>query len=216
MNERDLFIAALQYESRAQREQYLAKTCGGDEALRRNVKALLEAHDRAGNFLQEPALVHGLGAAQEKDTSQLADSSCRTAPPRERSSKSQAEANAAEPPSLDFLAPPQQPDELGRLGSFRVLRLLGTGGMGVVFLAEDTQLRRPVALKAMLPAVAASANARRRFLREAQAAAIEHDHIIHINQVGEDNGAPFVSIPLLRGEARRPFEHQGPLAELVG
>ena len=79
----------------------------------------------------------------------------------------------------DFLAPPQADDELGRLGRYRVLKVLGAGGMGVVFQAEDPTLQRLVALKAMLPALAASADARQRFLREARAAAaIEHDHIV--------------------------------------
>src|SRR5262249_18558808 len=68
---------------------------------------------------------------------------------------------------IDFLAPGQQPDELGRLGTYRILKVLGAGGMGVVFHAEDLQLQREVALKAMLPALAASGGARLRFLREA-------------------------------------------------
>jgi WD40 repeat protein len=105
------------------------------------------------------------------------------------------------PETWDFLAPPLRPDELGRLGPYRVLRVLGAGGMGVVFLAEDPQLERPVALKAMRPALAASASARQRFLREARAvAAIEHDHIVSVYQVGEDRGVPFLAMQLLRGE----------------
>jgi serine/threonine protein kinase/DNA-directed RNA polymerase subunit RPC12/RpoP len=102
----------------------------------------------------------------------------------------------------DFLAPPQGPDQLGRLGPYRVLKVLGAGGMGVVFQAEDPLLERKVALKAMLPSLAASEAARQRFLREAQtAAAIEHDHIVHIYQVGEDRGVPFMAMQLLKGEA---------------
>lgn len=119
----------------------------------------------------------------------------------------------------DLLAPPQEPDEMGRLGPYRVLRLLGRGGMGVVFEAEDPQLRRKVALKAMLPALAASEGARRRFLREGQAAAaIENDHIIPIYQVDQDRGIPFIAMPLLRGESLDELvkrEGRLPVAEVL-
>src|SRR5262249_13305024 len=114
--------------------------------------------------------------------------------------KRDAAARAAE--LHDFLAPAEATDELGRLGSYRVLKLLGAGGMGAVFQAEDTQLKRKVALKVMLPALAASESSRRRFLREAQAAAaISHDHIVHIYQVGEDRGVPFIAMQFLEGES---------------
>jgi serine/threonine protein kinase/Leucine-rich repeat (LRR) protein len=125
-------------------------------------------------------------------------------------SDSQAAATAAPPvtPSPDpapqatyaFLAPPRRADEIGRLGPYRVLRVLGQGGMGLVFHAEDIQLKRRVALKVMLPQRAGSSAARERFLREARsAAAIEHDHIVTIYQVGEDGGVPFLAMPLLQG-----------------
>jgi WD40 repeat protein len=119
----------------------------------------------------------------------------------------------------EFLAPPQGPGELGRLGPYRVLRVLGHGGMGVVFQAEDPQLGRLLALKVMLPALATSDSARQRFLREARAAAaVEHDHIVPIYQVGEDRGVPFIAMPFLRGEpldARLQHEPCLPLAEVA-
>src|SRR5207302_3265782 len=93
------------------------------------------------------------------------------------------------------------------------------GGMGIVFQAEDPQLQRLVALKVMKPGLAASSSARQRFLREARAAAaLEHDHIVPIYQVGEDRGVPFLAMPLLRGETleeRLEREGKPPLAEVV-
>jgi serine/threonine protein kinase len=108
------------------------------------------------------------------------------------------------PSSADypFLRPAEMPEELGRLAGFRVLRLLGAGGMGMVFEVEDPALRRRIALKVMKPAFATVPKHRQRFLREARAAAaLRHDHIIEIYQVGEDNGVGFLAMPLLAGES---------------
>src|SRR5579871_4484645 len=115
---------------------------------------------------------------------------------------STSETDPESPTLYDFLAPAEQPDEIGRLGSYRVLKVLGSGGMGVVFQAEDPKLRRLVALKAMLPALAASGSNKERFLREARAAAaIEHENILPIYQVGEERGVPFIAMPFLRGQS---------------
>jgi formylglycine-generating enzyme required for sulfatase activity/serine/threonine protein kinase len=106
------------------------------------------------------------------------------------------------PQSWDFLAPAEKPDEIGRLGPYRVLKVLGAGGMGVVFRAEDPHLERLVALKAMLPSMASSPSSKERFFREAKAAAaLKHPHIVTIFQVGEDRGAPFLAMEFLEGES---------------
>jgi len=116
------------------------------------------------------------------------------------------EVSIAEPAlsagKLDFLASAQAGDELGRLGAYRVLKVLGKGGMGMVFLAEDTKLERRVALKVMLPRFAENPTAKQRFLREAKsAAALKHDHIITIYQVDEDRGVPFLAMEYLEGQS---------------
>ncbi len=124
-----------------------------------------------------------------------------------------ADADVAD--DLSYLAPAQQPDEIGRLGDYRVLQVLGRGGMGVVFRAEDPRLKRQVALKVMKPSIAASRSAKDRFLREAQfTASIEHDHIVHIYQVGEDRGVPFIAMPFLKGESLKTrLEREGRLRQ---
>ncbi len=102
---------------------------------------------------------------------------------------------------VNFLNPPLQQDELGRLGPYRVLQVLGRGGMGIVFLAEDPKLGRRVALKVMLPRIARIPAAHDRFLREAKAAArLKNDHIVTVHQVDEINGIPFLAMELLQGE----------------
>jgi serine/threonine protein kinase len=107
---------------------------------------------------------------------------------------------AARSPSLTFLAPAQQPDEIGRLANYRVLKQLGAGGMGAVFLAEDISLERPVALKVMLPQAAEKKDAGTRFLREAKlTASIKNDHIVTIYQVGQQGDLPFLAMELLDG-----------------
>jgi serine/threonine protein kinase len=120
---------------------------------------------------------------------------------------------------LQFLSAPLQPDELGRLDHFRILKELGRGGMGLVFLAEDTKLDRKVALKVLLPAFARDTQARSRFLREAKAAAkIRHDHVITIYNVGEASGMPYISMELLKGRSLDSYLREKgelPLAQVL-
>ncbi len=94
---------------------------------------------------------------------------------------------------LDFLTPSDDPGLLGLLGPYEVYEVLGRGGMGIVFRARDPKLNRVVAIKVLAPELAANPNARRRFLREAQAAAaISHPHVVTIHAVdeGAESGGP--------------------------
>lgn len=111
--------------------------------------------------------------------------------------------------------PAESADELGRIGHYRILKLLGAGGMGAVFLAEDLQLHRHVALKMMRPKAAMAAGATERFLREARsAAALRHDHILTIYQVGEEQGVPFLAMEYLEGESLEDRLRRDPVLPL--
>ena len=97
----------------------------------------------------------------------------------------------------------------GRVGRYRVVGLVGEGGMGRVHLAEDEQLRRKVALKVLK---SADDSSRRRFLREARAAArVSHPNLCPIYEVGEHDGQPFIVMELLAGETLAARLRRGPL-----
>jgi serine/threonine protein kinase len=99
-----------------------------------------------------------------------------------------------------FLQPADRPGAIGRLGNYRVLRLLGKGGMGFVFLAEDVDLCRPVALKVMKPELDGDDKGSERFLREARAmASIKHESLVTVFQVGREQGVVYLAMELLEG-----------------
>ncbi len=86
------------------------------------------------------------------------------------------------------------------LGHYRILKPLGAGGMGEVFLAEDTRLNRKVALKILPADVAHDAERMRRFIQEAEAsAALNHPNIAHIYEIGESNGTRFIAMEYVDG-----------------
>jgi WD40 repeat protein/serine/threonine protein kinase len=114
------------------------------------------------------------------------------------------------------LAPPQAADEIGRLGGYRVLKMLGAGGMGMVYQAEDVHLQRPIALKVMKAEVAKNPDNRERFLREARAAAkLKSDHVVTIHQVGEDNQVVFLAMEYLEGMSLDDWMKKGRIPSLA-
>jgi serine/threonine protein kinase len=113
--------------------------------------------------------------------------------------ETQAEAQT-EPADISFLDLPEQPGHLGRLGKYEIVEELGRGGMGVVFKALDDKLHRVVAIKAMLPQLAASGTARKRFVREAQAAAaVRDEHVIDIHAVDQSGKVPYLVMEFVEG-----------------
>ncbi|MFO0820619.1 MAG: serine/threonine-protein kinase [Pirellulales bacterium] len=112
------------------------------------------------------------------------------------------EASDARGLSLTFLEPSDNPAMLGRLGEFEILEPIGVGGMGIVLKGYDHELNRFVAVKVLHPHCATSAAARKRFVREAQAAAaVVHPHVIAIHAVDAGRQPPFLVMPFVPGES---------------
>ncbi len=96
---------------------------------------------------------------------------------------------------------------------YRIIDKIGHGGMGEVFLADDTSLHRKVALKFLPPYMQQDVSARKRFLREARsAAALDHPFICHINEVAESDGRDFIVMEYVEGQSVKDRIEKGPLS----
>ncbi|MBM3980193.1 MAG: serine/threonine protein kinase [Planctomycetes bacterium] len=113
----------------------------------------------------------------------------------------ETQPQAAPPPA------PPQPDLTGRtLGDFHVLRKIGSGGMGQVYLARQTSLKREVALKLLKGELNANPTALARFQAEAQAVAkLNHPNIVHIHQTGEADGLRYMVLEFVDGRNLRDY-----------
>lgn len=182
---------------------------------------LMRGTQQKSSWDDEELTIGGTSSLASRSLASSSDSLSRNATselPNETAARKDAQSDtlptAAQPrrpgSDFDFLSPPQKAGELGRLGGYRVLSVLGQGGMGLVFRAEDERLGRQVAIKVMRPTLAHDPHARSRFLREARAvAAIEHDNVIGIYQAGEVNETPFFTMPLLQGESLKTRLNRG-------
>ncbi len=104
------------------------------------------------------------------------------------------------------------------LAHYRIVSLLGVGGMGEVFLAEDTSLHRKVALKVLLPEVAKDSERLARFVQEARAAsALSHPNAAHIYEIGQANGSHYLAMEYIEGQTLEARLESGPLpvAEII-
>ncbi len=118
--------------------------------------------------------------------------------------------------SLSFLSPPCQAGVLGWLDHYEVLEVIGRGATGVVLKARDSKLQRIVALKVLAPRLAASAAARQRFVREAQAAAaVRDDHVIAIYAVSDEGPLPYLVMEYIAGITLEDRLRQGRVLGLL-
>ncbi len=115
------------------------------------------------------------------------------------------------PPDLDFLEPAGRPDALGRLGHYDVLEVLGRGAFGIVFRAFDDVLHRVVAIKVLAPQLAVTSPARKRFFREARAAAqVRHENVVQIHAV-EEEPLPYLVMEFIPGQTlQQRLDQTGP------
>ena len=145
-----------------ERASFLDQAFSDDVELRNETASLIAAHDDAGDFIEQPALVQ----------------------------------------DARIILGQQLGNNIGReIGAYRIVACLGAGGMGEVYLAEDSRLDRRVALK-LLPAYFASNDERlARFQREARtASALNHPNILTIHEVGEADGVRFIATEFIDGE----------------
>jgi predicted Ser/Thr protein kinase len=164
-----LFNGALDQPA-GHREQWLRDAAAGDLELLHEAQALVEAHETAGDFLEQPI--------------------------------------AVVPDDLATLAPGT------RVGPYVIVEELGRGGMGVVYLAEDTRLGRRVALKALPAAAAADPAFRERLRREARAAAtISHRAVAVVYALEEIDDQLFIASEYVPGRTLRSELAAGPIAD---
>ena len=194
MNEESIFAAALEKKTAGERQAYLDEACAGNSELRAAVEELLRADDDAGSFLRHAPAGLGVTAEATVDGPEASNSV-----------------------SLPLLEPCDKPDRIGKLvgkvGEYEIIEVVGSGGMGTVLRAFDTKLSRVVAVKVIAPELAANAEAVKRFLREAQAAAaVVHDHVVTIHAVDESHQPPFLVMQFIDGQTlQQKIEREGAL-----
>ena len=109
--------------------------------------------------------------------------------------------------------PPTHPEMLGRVDGFSIEQIIGRGGMGVVYKGFDSVLNRPVAIKFLAPHLSVSGVARKRFAREAQAAAaVVHPNVVPIYSIGSSRKRPYLVMALVSGRSlQKHVQEHGPL-----
>jgi serine/threonine protein kinase len=218
---RELFEAALA-RGPEERADFLRAACGADAELLAAVHSLLRAHDEAGSFLDKPAVelqaesamllcpsctrtvpaddfCRACGAALDPSSVPTRQQPPEPQPPGPRRSPAAAQAHQASP--LDSHSAGRFVAGTMLAGRYRIVGLLGQGGMGKVYKAEDLKLNQTVALKFLPDALALDGAMLARFHNEVRTARqITHPNVCRVHDIGEEGGLHFISMEFIDGE----------------
>jgi hypothetical protein len=213
-----VFRAAVEAADPLQRTAILDRECASDPEVRQCVEALLRVHREPVTIRDQPPATAfefappSLGIMTAFDPSADPKGPILATPQRDPFPHYEDPKEDEEPLALEFLEPSSEPGSLGRLGHHEVLEVLGRGGFGIVVRAFDQKLQRMVAIKVLDPRPASSSPARKRFLREARAAArLRHRHVVQIYAV-EERPLPYLVMEYIPGQTlQQKHEQDGPL-----
>jgi predicted Ser/Thr protein kinase len=189
----ELFEAALRLDAR-ERAQFLREACAGDTALRLEVEEMLRIDEKAEEFIETP--VFQLAA-------RLMTSDVWVGPPARGGEGRRADGGSAQVSSFSSGSIDDARFVAGDVLAerYRVVGLLGRGGMGEVYRADDLKLKQPVALKFLSGRLDGDAAALSRFYQEVSVARqVSHRHVCRVYDVGETAGQHFISMEFVRGE----------------
>ncbi len=199
MTPRQIFERAVRIESISDRLKFIQAKCAGNKQLEEYVLKLIQEHERQ----EEQHSQDSIGTATEASDRTTEFSHHELLP----------ESTHLNHTDLSkFLGPPSEPNSIGRIGHYSVLEILGQGGFGIVLRAFDEKLHRIVAIKVLNPEIASTSPPRKRFLREARAAAaVKHENVVHIYSVEEDP-LPYMVMEYVHGPTLQQYlDSTGPL-----
>jgi len=201
MNERDIFLAAIEINDKAQQLAYVEQACGQDSELKASVERLLEEHSSATK------LSHTTGTLDEPESKHSLQTQLF-----ETSDESQIDITPGEVEFRKYLEPSGRNGWLGRLAHYDIERIIGRGAFGIVAKAFDEKLHRVVAIKLMSPDLALTSPPRKRFIREARtAAAITHENVVTIYAV-EEQPIPYLVMEFISGPTLQQWmDSHGPM-----